>query len=69
MAICIGLDIAPDIAEALLASAGHSLTLKQEDMAFRFALSAFRGDIYGCNDFLDAQGIKTLGSKDRVIPT
>ena len=65
MAICIGLDIAPDIAESLLASAGHVLTLRHDERALHFALTAFRGDIVKCNDFLESQSLKTLGSKDR----
>ena len=66
MAICIGLNIDPQISEDLLAAAGYNLSPLREHQAYRFVLHHYRGRVDECNDFLIDRGIKPLGSKTNL---
>ena len=66
MAVCVGLGINAQIADKLLAAAGHTLSTTREDQLFSFLLTSFEGkSIDECNTFLESMEITPLGNRPR----
>ena len=65
MGYCLGLDVAE--MEEVLHAAGLSFNpTDKESQAYKYIFTAFpKRDINECNDFLDAQGFRLLGSQSR----
>jgi hypothetical protein len=66
MAVCVGLGVNAQIADKLLAAAGHTLSASREHQLFSFLLTSLEGkSIDECNTFLESMEITPLGNRSR----
>ena len=66
IAVCIGLNAKPTVAEELLHLSGHVLRNTPEDQAYKMLVSCcYDRGIDFANDLLELRGMNALGSRER----